>query len=218
MQRPEVDYSRLGFGMNWKRFVECLRRPGYSLHYAGYKAHEFLHRNEPWIAPGAVRFCASHLRPDQVGLEWGSGRSTRWYASRLGKLLSIEFDPHWHRKVNRLIEGQKGVECRFIALDHPLDEPARRDYYPLPAYVAVVKEFPDESLDFVVVDGHYRIACIQQALPKLKKGGLLLVDDTSWLPLKDWGVPDSWVIVHQSRNMMKHTTIWQKPKDNSCGG
>ncbi|HUL15264.1 MAG TPA: hypothetical protein VLV88_04650 [Terriglobales bacterium] len=212
-----VRFGRSVFGleMNAKRIFEYLRRPGYALRYIGYKAHEFLHRNEPWIAPGAVRFCASKLKSDQIGLEWGSGRSTRWYASRLGKLLSIEFDPNWHRKVSRMITSQVAAECRFIPLDHPLEQPTRRDYDPLPAYVAVVEEFADESLDFVVVDGHYRTACIKQALPKLKEGGLLLVDDTGWLPLGEWGVPSSWPIVHQSANLMKHTTIWQKPTNSA---
>jgi len=201
--------------MNVKRFAECVARPGYSLRYAAYKIHVILHRNEPWISPGAVRFCDAHLKPGQAGLEWGSGRSTRWYARRLSKLLSIEYDPYWHRKVSRMIRDQLGAECRLIALDHPLSEPTRRDYDPLPAYVAVAGEFADESLDFVVVDGHYRTACIKQVLPKLKIGGLLLVDDTGWLPLKEWGVPGSWPIVHQSRNIVNCTTIWRKPPTNS---
>jgi hypothetical protein len=169
------------------------------------------HPDEPWISQGAIRFCDSHLKRGQTGLEWGSGRSTRWYAERLGRLLSIEFDLGWHGRVVREIEGYSNVECRFIPLDHSLDQPTVRDYDPVPSYVAVADEFPDGSLDFVVVDGHYRVACVQQVLPKIKPGGLLLIDNTDWAPLPEWGVPPTWPVVHQSRNVMTQTTIWRKP-------
>jgi predicted O-methyltransferase YrrM len=169
-----------------------------------------MHPNEPWISPGAVQFCATHLSRNQAGLEWGSGRSTRWYGERLARLLSIEFNPDWHADVNENIKDLPDVECRLIRLEHPSDQPTKPDYDPLPKYVAVAKEFPDNSLDFVVVDGHYRQACVKQALTKLKPGGLLLVDDFWFLPLPEWGVPSSWPVVHKSNNSYKSTIIFRK--------
>jgi hypothetical protein len=78
--------------------------------------------------------------------------------------------------------------------------------------VAVAKQFLNNSLDFVVVDGHYRHACVKQALPKLKPGGLLLVDDFGFVPsLSEWGVPSSWPVVLKSSNSYKDTIIWRKP-------
>jgi hypothetical protein len=193
----------------WQRANRYLRRPG----YVRDRFYELTHPNEPWISPDAVRFCATHLSYTEIGLEWGSGCSTRWYAKRLKTLLSIESDPHWHAKVNRTIRRLPNVECRFIPLEHPLDEPTKPDYDPLPEYVAVAKQFLDDSLDFVVVDGHYRQACVKQALPKLKPGGLLLVDDFGFVPsLQEWGVPCSWPVVHKSSNSYKDTIIWRKPK------
>ena len=38
---------------------------------------------------------------------------------------------------------------------------------------------PDASLDLVVVDGRARVECARRAMPKVKPGGLLLLDDTS---------------------------------------
>jgi hypothetical protein len=165
---------------------------------------ELMHPNEPWISPGAARFCATYLTSDQIGLEWGSGRSTRWYAKRLGMLLSIESNPYWHAKVNRMIRRLPNVGC------HPLDQPTKPDYDPLPKYVAIANKFADNSLD---LDGHYRQPCIKQALPQLKPGGLLLVDDFGFVPsLPDWGVPSSWPVVHKSSSSCHDTIIWRKPK------
>jgi hypothetical protein len=45
----------------------------------------------------------------------------------------------------------------------------------------------------------------------LKHGGLLLVDDTNWLPMEEWGVPATWPIVHQSMKINTVTSIWRRP-------
>ncbi|MBD2081725.1 class I SAM-dependent methyltransferase [Leptolyngbya sp. FACHB-17] len=185
----------------------------YLLRRIAYKFYEVLHPDEPWIAQGAIQYCDRHLQRDQVGFEWGSGRSTAWFGKRLRTLVSIEFDQEWHNKVTEKLRRQNltNVECRYIPVEHPLSEPTPAHYPKTPAYVIAINQFDDNSVDFAMVDGHYRQACILAALPKLKPGGLLLVDNTDWITLSEWGVPADWQIVHQSRNVMTQTTIWQKP-------
>jgi hypothetical protein len=46
------------------------------------------------------------------------------------------------------------------------------------SYAAFIDRFPDHSFDLVIIDGRARAACIQHAIPKVKKGGYLLVDDS----------------------------------------
>lgn len=193
--------------------LNSLLRPIYLIRRIIYKFYELTHPDEPWISQGAIRFCEKILNQEQIGLEWGSGRSTIWYGSRLKSLLSIEYDMSWHSQVVTSLEKKKltNVECRYITLEHDLKEPTRLHYEKTPNYVKVTEEFQDNSLDFVVVDGHYRQACIFAALKKIKPGGWLLVDNTNRLPIEEWGVPSSWIIVHQSNNVMTETTIWQKP-------
>jgi hypothetical protein len=185
----------------------------YLLRRIAYKFYEILHPNEPWLAQGAIQYCDRHLRNDQIGFEWGSGRSTAWFGKRLRKLVSIEYDQAWHGIVVEKLRRQnlKNVECRYIAVEHSLSEPTSAHYLKTPQYVSAIDQFEAESVDFVVVDGHYRQACVLAALTKLKPGGLLLIDNTNWLSLQDWGVPADWKIVHQSSNVMTQTTIWQKP-------
>jgi hypothetical protein len=60
-----------------------------------------------------------------------------------------------------------------------------------------------------MVDGHYRQACIRAALPKLRPGALLIVDDTHWMPLAEWGVPSDWEVAMRGRSWLKETTIWK---------
>jgi hypothetical protein len=196
------------------RFLKAAKyiyRPVHLIRRVAYEFYQFRHPEEPWMAQEAVRFCNTALKQTDVALEWGSGRSTKWFAARVGKLLSVEFDSDWYRKVSADLASFPNAQCRFVPLEHAPDEGTVAHYEKISAYVAVVDEFADGSLDFVVIDGHYRQACILGVLPKLKSQGLLLVDNTDWLPLADWGVPPSWPIVHQSRNVLTQTTIWQKP-------
>ena len=49
------------------------------------------------------------------------------------------------------------------------------------------------------------------AIPKLKVGGLLLLDNSNWLSDGEWGIPASWRLLHRSSNVMTVTSIWEKP-------
>jgi hypothetical protein len=185
-------------------------RPVYLLRRIAYRVYEWRHPGEPWISQRAVAFCDRALRPTMRGVETGSGRSSAWFAARLGHLTSVEHDEAWYGLVREKLQTFSNVDYRFVPLDHPSEAPTRPIYDPLPRYVAVIAEFEDESLDLVIVDGHYRQACIRAAIPKLKPGGWLLVDNTNWLADAEWGVPSTWPLVHRSSNVMTETSIWQK--------
>jgi predicted O-methyltransferase YrrM len=177
-------------------------------------AYEKTHPREPFLAPAAVRFLDGALPRDGIGLEWGSGRSTQWLAARLRRLVAVEHDPAWAAEVSRQLDqaALRNVDYRVIPLEHPIDEPTRPRYDPMPRYAAFVEEFPDEHFDFIEIDGHYRQACVVTGCSKLKRGGMLLVDDTSWLPIEAWGVPPAWPLVHQSVKVNTVTSIWKRPE------
>ena len=189
--------------------MKNLRRgPVYVARRLAYKAYERRHPDEPWLAQGAVRFLDRELPRDGRGLEWGSGRSTAWFAARLAGLTSIEMDAEWYAKVKEKVDGN--VDLRHVPIEHGLREETPDFPEPTPRYVAVIDEWEDASLDFVLVDGHYRLACVREALPKLKPGGLFAIDNTNWLDdLTRWGVPGDWPLVHQSENVMTQTSVWR---------
>jgi hypothetical protein len=176
-----------------------------------YKLYERRHPDEPWLAQDAVEFLDHELPRAGTGLEWGSGRSTQWFGCRLARLVSVEADFGWYELTRAQTRDLPSVDLRYVAIEHPRDEPTRPTYDPLPRYVGVIEEFGDESLDFVLVDGHYRQACVLAALDKVRPGGLLVVDNTNWLAEAEWGIPATWMQVHRSSNVMTETTIWRKP-------
>ncbi len=194
-----------------------LKRPKSMLYRIKYWIWEKLNPNEPWLCPGTIEFCKKHLSTSMSVLEFGSGRSSAWFAQRVGKLTSIEHDANWGKLVKSQLEKKNiaNVNLRLILLDHPLSEPEKEFYEICPSYVAILDEFADESLDFIIVDGHYRTNCARKCLSKIKPGGYLLIDDTNmWNSFDALSIPQDWSVVNQSTNGIKTAMIWQKPVAN----
>ncbi len=175
--------------------------------------YEKRHPDHPWLAPNAISWLEKHLRPDMHGFEWGSGRSTLWFAKRIAHITSIESDPVWFSQVIQMVCDAHitNVDLRHIPLDHSEADTYQLDYTPLPRNPSAILGLPDASLDFVVVDGWYRPVCARAALPKLKPGGILLIDNTDWNDPPHIYVPSDWPIVHRSRNVLTETGVWRKP-------
>lgn len=192
---------------------QAVTRPIHTSRLLAYRWYELWHPDEPWIAQGAIRFLERALDVSGEGLEWGSGRSTVWFASRLKRLTSVEHNEAWYQEVSKglVSSGVTNARLLHVPLDHPEQAETVAQYAPLPRYVAVAQEFPDESLEFALVDGHYRQACVAAVLPKIRPGGLLVIDNSDWLPRPEWGVPPHWSILHESANVRSQTTIWQRP-------
>jgi hypothetical protein len=135
---------------------------------------------EPWWNRPAISYLDRHLHPGDCAFEWGSGGSTLYLASHGVRVSSIEHDRTWMRRVAercpdaevRLVEGQPEGYIRS-ELD---GSDGGRNYFD--AYVAAIDQRADESIDIVIVDGVCRIECLRRAMPKVKRGGLLVVDDT----------------------------------------
>ena len=198
--------------MSWRAFKFYLFHPIIFLRRIGNAVYELQHPNDPWLAPGAVKFLDEHLRKDMVLFEWGSGRSTIWFSERVKKVISIEYHEGWAKKVaNQLSDkGIGNVDLRYIPLQHPLKAPTPKYYPKTPNYVAEIQRFEKASLDVIIVDGHYRLTCVDKCLPYLKNGGYLVIDNSNRETLELWGVPRTWPLRHESENVMTRTSIWQK--------
>jgi predicted O-methyltransferase YrrM len=135
------------------------------------KVYQRLHPDEPWLTPEANRLLDQALRPDFNGLEFGSGRSTLWFAARLGKLTSVEHNPEWYDRVKHMLaeRGISNVEYVLAPENEKVDGQ--------PAYALAADRFAGESLDFILIDGILRDDCVNRALPKLRPGGMLVIDD-----------------------------------------
>jgi predicted O-methyltransferase YrrM len=198
--------------MEVSRSLHYLRHPDVLIARVRRALYDRRHPGEPWLSPRAIRFLEEQIQPSWVALEWGSGRSTAWFGARVARLTSVEHDDRWFTIVRRRLTaaGLTNVDLRHIPVEHPPHTPPDQ-ITTVPAYVAVADDIADGSLDLAIVDGMYRPLCIMAAMPKLRSGGLLLVDDTTWLPGLEAGPLAAWPVACDGREGVGSTIIWRKP-------
>lgn len=146
--------------------------------------------DHPWLTRTANLIFSSFLCRSDCGLEWGSGRSTLWFAKRVKKLTSVESDLHWYNKISIKLKelNTNNVEFLFFEYDKDLEEKGKGQES---AYVQVAHRFPKETFDFVLIDGVYRGACAIVAVEKIKPGGFLIIDNVNWFLPSDSHSPSS---------------------------
>ena len=160
-----------------------LLRPRYVADRVRLAVHQRLHPDAPWLTAEATSVLEQWLQPDHVGIEWGSGRSTLWFAERVGRLLSVEHHAGWHEAVSsRLAERAiTNVDYRLCPCEpERVETPEWIAAMFASEYVRAVDAFAAGSLDFALVDGMYRSVCALAVIPKLRSGALLIVDNVNW--------------------------------------
>jgi hypothetical protein len=131
------------------------------------------HPDVPWLTRQAVEILEDRLKPTDVGLEWGSGRSTLWFAKRVSHLTSIEHNDRWYNRIKKLL-SDKGIENVDL-----LFAPLKAKDGAQSQYIRVAAELPKASLDFILIDGRLRDQCTELALQLIKPAGCLIIDDAA---------------------------------------
>jgi hypothetical protein len=168
---------------------------------------ERLRGSKPWFVMGAITYLEDEFLENPGGMlsfrsfEWGSGGSTLWLSQRTRSVITLEHDREWLEKTQA--ELQKYGITNVALILRPLDG----------RYVEHIDDFPDGHFDIIMVDGRRRSDCLRHALPKLRVGGALVLDNSEraeyqaavkeidW-PRQDWdsGYSEGW-----------STTVWRKP-------
>ena len=149
-------------------------------------AEMYYHRSfpdHPWLTQASNQILGSYLWRDDIGLEFGSGRSTIWLAKHVQHLTSAEHDETWYTEVSRRLaeKGLNNVDYHFLSHDKKEEEGADA------SYVRLLDSFETESLDFVLVDGIYRDYSALGAIRVIRPGGLLIIDNVNWfLPCRSY--------------------------------
>jgi hypothetical protein len=125
----------------------------------------------------------SYLIQTDIGVEFGSGRSTLWFAKRIQSLTSVEHDEKWFAKVSVMLND---ASLNNVIYRHePKEKNDKEGDHS--RYVKALDRIETESVDFVLVDGIYRDFCAKKAIRTIKTGGILIIDNVNWyLPSKSF--------------------------------
>jgi tRNA A58 N-methylase Trm61 len=117
----------------------------------------------PWMAKEANDFLIKNLTKDMTLLEFGSGRSTKFFANHVGNVISREHHKEWYDKVKSDLSSIDNIDYNlFKNLDSYAD----------------TSDIEDNSLDVVIIDGRNRGACFNNSISKLKQGGIIILDNS----------------------------------------
>jgi predicted O-methyltransferase YrrM len=175
-QGPRADESavRRDFGV-----VELSRESAFIASAIEILAREFgyalsLRRNEsvlgdgrpaPMMSYGFVEYLISLDLSSFSVLEIGGGQSTLFWSARARSVVTLEHDREWAARIS--LDRPGNVRIVEVGAD---------------GYAAAVAAL-DEAFDIIVIDcAANRYECAQAAGPKLRDGGLIILDNSDWHP------------------------------------
>lgn len=134
----------------------------------------------PLVGESAQAFFEELIQPDWKIFEWGLGSSSLWFAQRASEVVSVENVPEWAEYIATL----KPSNLTIQSVPGRKNTPHWRSMLAL--YVAIINGYSDGYFDLVFSDGwaESRTPCPARAMPKVKPGGWLVVDDVTWNPAK----------------------------------
>jgi predicted O-methyltransferase YrrM len=123
----------------------------------------------PWYTYPAIEFLQQLDFSQKTVFEYGSGMSTLFWASRSRRVVSVEDDEQWIERVKSM--APPNVDLIF--------EPDLSKF-------ADTIRLRHERYDVIVVDGpargRTRLKCSRAAIDRLREGGLIILDNSDWLP------------------------------------
>jgi hypothetical protein len=115
----------------------------------------------PWLTYPAICWLESACVGLGAVFEYGCGNSTLWWAKRSERVIAIEHDLRWLRRIG-------AARRPNVHIDHT----------PLADYANSLAE-RDERFDVIVIDGGLdRNACVAPAIDHLSADGLVIFDDS----------------------------------------
>jgi len=140
----------------------------------------------PWWTYDAIDKVEAFLaaRPGARVFEWGSGASTVWLAKRAGSVISIDHDAPWVEFSAPRLAEQGNARVELVPADTRPDPDARflsgKAGYTGQTFREYVEAIDKHEgrFDLIVIDGRARAACLERAIDRLARGGVIVFDNS----------------------------------------
>ena len=134
----------------------------------------------PWYTFPAIEYLSQLDWSGADVFEFGCGNSTLWWSNRAKSVTSVESDREWFE----LVKGRIGNNCS-VHFETDADR-----------YAEYVSRF--DGFDVIVIDGIFldggRLKCTERSIESLRPGGLIVLDNSDWLPRSSEILRDSGLI------------------------
>lgn len=119
----------------------------------------------PWYSYPMIEYLRQLDFSQKRVFEYGSGNSTRFWASCSQQVVSVEDDAAWFDKLRTSLPP--AVDYRLL--------PDKNDY------IHAIDTVPG-LFDLISIDGSHRFACARAARPHLSPAGMIILDNADWFP------------------------------------
>lgn len=120
--------------------------------------------NAPWYTYPAIEFIKGLDTSGMDVFEWGSGYSSLFWAEKgVSEIISVEDHEEWYNEITL----KKHANNRIVLLKERSE------------YVNAIEQ-ENKKFDIIIVDGKYRLDCSLKAIPYLKEGGIIVLDNSDW--------------------------------------
>lgn len=115
----------------------------------------------PWYSYAAIDFLDTVVKDTWSVFEWGCGNSTRWWASKVRSVISVEDDAQWYQEISAGVPSNSTIHHRV-----------GKDYY------EHILSYPDRYFDTIVIDGSHRNEAAKNCTTKVKETGIIIFDNS----------------------------------------
>lgn len=139
----------------------------------------------PWFTHPFLAELSTWDLSDKNVLEYGSGRSTAWWATKAKWVVSIEANKDWADGVRAEL-SEKGLLYSKVDVHDKVATDSETDFYKQRSYIEppVATHTPGSGkfdwlyYDIIVIDGILRYECLQWAEKYFKEhGGIIIFDN-----------------------------------------
>lgn len=192
---------------------------------------------QPWLTFQAIDFIESNIHNIDKVFEYGGGASTLYFLGKTKELVTVEHDPEWFQLLQekvgisdkakwqgQLILPEKGVNTANLDKAKPADYYTEASMFAnntFKEYSTFISRFEDGYFDLVLIDGRARTSCLYHAIPKVRVGGFLVLDNAE----RKYYLQHNAAILNESYRLLlndmgpvpysphfSQTAIWQRIK------
>jgi hypothetical protein len=119
----------------------------------------------PWYTYPAIDYLFQFDFSNKIIFEYGSGNSTVFWNKIAKKVYSVEDNEDWYKKTKKKLK-----KTTVYMLEKNREK-----------YINSLEKMTKKA-DVIIVDGSYRHSCIKKAIKNIKSTGMIIVDNSDWLP------------------------------------
>jgi len=133
----------------------------------------------PWMHTDEMRAINHYLKADMTMIEYGAGGSTLYFAPKVARYFSVEYQTEWFWRTKSAVENRNLGHVQMAL--RPPEFPQEHPHLPaLPGQFASFSNYASktgEIFDAGLIDGRARIECAINVAPQIRPGGYLFIHD-----------------------------------------